>query len=627
MNKYIKPELWQTAGIDTLEPVADEVVRNIKCNQLVIAGPGAGKTELLAQKACYLLQTGLCPEPNRILAISFKRDAAKNLKDRVELRCGKELARRFDSLTFDAFAKGLLDRFRKALPVNYRPTDEYKIDFEMFKAKRVEDLLLQISSDDLSMSQLADVNRDRFEDYYITKKPLPLIRDENIKEFNIASKIWDYLLKDLPESKLSFKMISRLAELIVKNNKYIKIALQSTYSYVFIDEFQDTTNTQYDLAKRCFLDSNSKITAVGDNKQTIMDWAGALKEIFSTYLNDFSAEIFRLQFNYRSAPKLVEIQHKVACHLEQKDISCSIPKTDGDGVCSAYEFDDYDKEADYIAKEINDFINTEGLNAKDICILSRNRPGDYGEQLINALKKYDIKSRDESSLQDLLCEPLIILLLSFLKLIVLERSPDSWEKILKYLSSVEHASEDHEFQNLEDNLIGKLDSIKSIYDNVTIKDNFNSIIGQIIEYLVPERLKSEYPQYSQGAFFDEMISSFQGYMEAYLNEYQLQDAINEFEGIDSIPIMTIHKSKGLEYHTVIFIGLEDGAFWGYKKNPYGEACSFFVALSRAKYRVIFTMSSIRKNSDGYDRKQLANNIKELYDILDAAGIHRVRISS
>jgi DNA helicase II / ATP-dependent DNA helicase PcrA len=51
--------------------------------------------------------------------------------------------------------------------------------------------------------------------------------------------------------------------------------------------------------------------------------------------------------------------------------------------------------------------------------------------------------------------------------------------------------------------------------------------------------------------------------------------------------MTIHKSKGLEYHTIIFIGLEDGAFWTFQRQPDEDKCAFFVALSRAKERVIF----------------------------------------
>src|SRR5690606_17673385 len=125
---YIKPEDWIPADGFILEPAAKIAVKS-EINNLILAGPGAGKTELLAQRACFLLQTNLCPSPQKILAISFKTDAAENLKKRVELRCGKELAARFESRTFDSFAKQLLDRFRLGIPEEYCPEKDYSIIF------------------------------------------------------------------------------------------------------------------------------------------------------------------------------------------------------------------------------------------------------------------------------------------------------------------------------------------------------------------------------------------------------------------------------------------------------------------------------------------------------------------
>jgi ATP-dependent DNA helicase UvrD/PcrA len=115
----VKPSAWQPAGIESLESPAEQVVRS-SINTLIVAGPGAGKTEILAQRVCFLLQTRLCAYPHRILAISFKRDAARNLADRVLLRCGSEVARRFDSFTFDSFAKRLLDHCISGLPSRLR---------------------------------------------------------------------------------------------------------------------------------------------------------------------------------------------------------------------------------------------------------------------------------------------------------------------------------------------------------------------------------------------------------------------------------------------------------------------------------------------------------------------------
>ncbi|WP_197476071.1 UvrD-helicase domain-containing protein, partial [Oleiphilus sp. HI0043] len=86
----------------------------------VLAGAGAGKTELLAQKASYLFYTANCPWPKRILSLTFKTEAQINIKERVSKRCGDKAAR-FDSFTFHALCKSIVDRFKNTLPRAERP--------------------------------------------------------------------------------------------------------------------------------------------------------------------------------------------------------------------------------------------------------------------------------------------------------------------------------------------------------------------------------------------------------------------------------------------------------------------------------------------------------------------------
>ena len=124
----IRPDQWGPSDGLTLEPHALTAVTNTKQNIVVVAGPGAGKTELLAQRADFLLQTGACPYPRRILAISFKVDAAQNLRDRVRLRAGSQLAAHFDSVTFHAFAKRIVDNYRPVLTGRYALVPNYRLD-------------------------------------------------------------------------------------------------------------------------------------------------------------------------------------------------------------------------------------------------------------------------------------------------------------------------------------------------------------------------------------------------------------------------------------------------------------------------------------------------------------------
>lgn len=250
----MRPSEWRPIGVEDLELQALEVVRSTThCS--VIAGPGSGKTELLAQRACYLLQTGLCPSPRRILAISFKKDAAKNLRDRVSRRCRREDALRFDSLTFDAFSKGLLDRFFQALPEIWRSTGNYEIYSSTERTiSEFFNTLLQLETNAVAKTAIRVFPRYSFMKACVLGVALP---SEGIDATDIglraARKWWEGDLHGRKPSRLSFPMIGRLAELLLRVNLQILRAIRATYAYVFMDEFQDTTHVQYDLVKTAFL--------------------------------------------------------------------------------------------------------------------------------------------------------------------------------------------------------------------------------------------------------------------------------------------------------------------------------------------------------------------------------------
>mgnify|MGYP001763333026 CR=1 FL=1 len=88
----ISIDIWKPSDGLILEPNALRAAKELERCLALTAGPGAGKTEMLAQKADFLLRTNSCPYPKRILAISFKVDASKNLKERVYRRCGTDLS-------------------------------------------------------------------------------------------------------------------------------------------------------------------------------------------------------------------------------------------------------------------------------------------------------------------------------------------------------------------------------------------------------------------------------------------------------------------------------------------------------------------------------------------------------
>jgi superfamily I DNA/RNA helicase len=94
------------------------------------------------------------------------------------------------------------------------------------------------------------------------------------------------------------------------------------------------------------------------------------------------------------------------------------------------------------------------------------------------------------------------------------------------------------------------------------------------------------------------------------------EALDAFEGIDQVPLMTVHKSKGLEYDTMVFVGLDDQAWWAHQPGNYEGLATFFVALSRAKQRAIFAFCQERGKRDKVD---------ELFKLLTAANVPEVAI--
>lgn len=589
-------------------------------NVSVLAGPGAGKTEVLAQRASYLLQTNLCHRPRKILAISFKRDAASNIQERVKLRCGVELASRFESLTFDAFAKRLVDHFRLSLPEEYCPSDDYDI----WPSTRValNDALSNLQPPEHFRYRLARINRNEFlKSYALQTLPHLPSTDESIEMWAIRN-LWNYLIQELKQ--LSFPMITRLAEYMLRTNPMIVSALRSTYSHVFLDEFQDTTELQYDLLRTGFIGSTTVLTAVGDEKQRIMGWAGALEASFEKFDNDFCATRHILTKNFRSAPRLIDMQQVLSRSLTTNQIAVVPGKqwADDDGTCHIWRFDDNLYEALFLSEAIKRWMESDRIQPRDICILVKQKPLDYCQTLIDTLSEVGIRARIESELQDLLAEPCTRVILDFMTVVLDDRAPREWSNLVDVVNQVHsnpvgafgaHDSVDLELRSFIGDFRFELFSL-----GTTDEHRFARLVLSIFALVKVTYFRNSFPQYRRGTYFFDMIQRCTRVLwDTYLVTTDWMQTVQLVRGTDTIPIMTIHKSKGLEYHTVIFLGLEDQAFWNFTAQEQADTAAFFVAFSRAKRRVIFTFSHIR------DKKQSRQTIQSLYNLLTEAGVPEI----
>lgn len=614
--RIIKPENWIPSDGINLENAADNSVRSV-VNTLVVAGPGAGKTELLAQKASYLFQTNLCSDPRKILAISFKTDAASNLKERVIKRCGKEIESRFVSVTYDAFSKSILDHFRFALPEEYRPASDYAVN---------DDTVIDAAFKRAGYNNPMQLNHSKLKNQYeiiLSSVSFPFTKE------GLSERVWKLLLKGFDDNPaaLTFKMMNILAIYIIRTNPKIKKCLQITYQHVFLDEFQDTTGLQYDLVKSCFKNSSSLLTAVGDNKQRIMLWAGALKTVFTKFQSDFGANKHQLLMNHRSAPKLVELQRMMYTSLEEPDVPIKVSDkwSMEDGKVSLLMTSDEDIEAEIVASDILQKINA-GRQPNELCVLCKQTPDKYTFRLIERLRKYNICARIENEYQDLLKEPIIELLMTWLNLAINRKSPKNWELILN--TTVEFMGADADptgraYSECQTKTMEELDRTEEIMQRVTSESDFSSVVNNVIAFLGESNVRATFPQYSQGTYLADNITKFKKlfWVELASTSLDWSVALENFEGLHSVPIMTIHKSKGLEYETVYFVGLEDAAFWNFKNQPQEDRCAFFVALSRAKSEVVFTYSDQRSKT--WNMEQSHENINEFFELLSKPNVANV----
>lgn len=593
----VKSDEWFPKGDIILEEAALGAVKDVT-NCLVIAGPGAGKTELLAQKLDYLFSTNKCVSPKKILALSFKTDAASNLKERVKKRYGDEYASRFTSLTYSAFEKKILDQFRNVLPEDIRPSREYLIeDMELIK-------------------EVLDRNR-----LYTTGKRMNAIKEiaESIVLSEKETSIKNDLLKGTLSNKpvLLYRQITKLSTQIIATNEYIRKALQMTYDFVFLDEFQDTTYAQYNLLKTCFLGSSCKLTAVGDNKQAIMRWAGAKPDIFPDYIRDFNSNEYQLLMNHRSVPKLVEFQKEVHRILNSNHSSIQInnyPEFQ-EGEIRLFEFENESLEAELIANDIESKIQG-GIRPSEICILAKQKVDDYSSKLITTLSSKGIKARIENDYQELLKDPTCNLLLDLISCSQGKRNPLIWENISHFYSNINGIDEFTDELTVAKSY-KEIDKIISdiaflISNFIPDEESMLNLIECIIEKIGGERIISNFSTYNGKSDLTIIVKSFSMllYKEYSQTQGEWLDIVSSFKGENSIAIMTIHKSKGLEYEAVYFLGLEDSAFWNFNNQPEEDKSAFFVALSRSKSYLIFTYCKLRNN-----RSQNNRNIHEIYSLL------------
>jgi len=530
----IRAERWVPSDKLKLEPNALRAAKEIDRNLALTAGPGSGKTEMLAQRADFLLRTGSCRYPKRILAISFKVDASQNLKARVRKRCGYELAARFDSHTFHAFAKRIIDRFRVVLTGHNALDEDYSIGTARVQKKSI-----------------------------------------------------------------TFADLVPLAVLIVETSEIARNAIRQTYSHVFLDEFQDCTKEQYSLIKACFLGTATKLVAVGDTKQTIMGWAGALEGIFETYAADFSATPLNLYQNFRSAPRLRRMQNAMVRVMDPPAALDENGLQGDGGEIKILHMKDAAEEAEQLAKIISGWIEKEAIEPSEIAVLVSRQQSLYCEQLREALRAQNVPFREEDQSQDVASEPVVRLITDLLLVASGSAQPEAYRRLLDTVVYNEVLDDEQEYRarsRWDRFVAGVRQRIASKELDLADRDSLKGLVSELVEVVGRESVVPLSSDYAQGDRLDQLVKvTVDRITELLETDKDLPKALASFSADRAVRIMSIHKSKGLEFDTVVIMGVEKETFWGKIAE---ERSVYFVGISRAKRRLVLTVCEGRERPKG-----------------------------
>ncbi|MCS7262980.1 MAG: ATP-dependent helicase, partial [Aquificaceae bacterium] len=339
----------------------------------VIAGAGAGKTETLTRRIIYLLTTDSSLKPKNVVAFTFTEKAAQSMKDRIYIKLN-EIQRR-DVLqeigdmfigTIHSFCLRLLqEHFGYG---NYMVLDDKQEVAFLFQHNRdvFNDYMRDKNLKVKIQRFLKHVNI--FYDELIDKKDLEkhLSTEQRYQSFYESLKKYESLLEK--HKVLTFPLMTYLAVEKLRQNSDIIETLD--IKHLIVDEFQDLNKCQYELVK--LIGQKANVFVVGDPRQTIYQWRGSSNEFFEEFSKDFKdVKYVLIPENRRSATSIVEYANKFSESFENTIKDPMESKREKKGVVQYYEYENPKQEAEFIAKQIKELVESGKCQYSDIAILLR----------------------------------------------------------------------------------------------------------------------------------------------------------------------------------------------------------------------------------------------------------------
>ncbi len=283
-----------------LNPAQSEAVHFVSGPCLVLAGAGSGKTRVITNKIEYLVKQ--CDyKPRQITAVTFTNKAAREMKERVGQLLGRKLSRGLQVSTFHALGLNIVRREHKSLGLkpNFSLFDETD---QMALLKELTDEVLQGDKDKLQ--QLVGAISS-WKDKLVTPKQA-IAQAQDAEQAQFAQFYESYRRHMQAYNALDFDDLIFCPTLLLKENEEVRSRWQQRIRYLLVDEYQDTSTSQYEMVKS-LVGERSRFTVVGDDDQSIYSWRGAQPENLGLLKKDFPAlKVIMLEQNYRSKERILK---------------------------------------------------------------------------------------------------------------------------------------------------------------------------------------------------------------------------------------------------------------------------------------------------------------------------------
>jgi len=601
-------ELLDQLNEDQKKPVLDYAGPSF-----ILAGPGSGKTFTIVTRAAYMIQHGHV-KPEEILMFTFTNKAAKEIKDRVTSKIGKQ----GEGITIGTYHSICALFLRK-----YSTLVGYEHTFSIFDTEDSKKILKRLLKDSIydESSLLSYISDNKNE----LKSPARAMNESVTNEDEFKANIYDLYQKELMQQKaMDFGDLIYNMVVLLKKNKFVQEELNNKYHYIISDESHDSSNRDLELIE-LLGGKKQNVCLILDDEQSIYSFRGAnIEAVMQTHKRFDNMKTFVLRQNYRSTKNIVNASRSLISH-NKNQLKKEIFSNNEEGTTLTFleEYTAKD-EAAKVIRLIGFLHKKYKIKYKDIAIfyrlsyLSRN----IEEKLLQAGIPYEIiggtsfYTREE--VKDIVSYARIITnpfdFEAFNRIInkpkrkvglktvekILEYARNEYSQPISFISAIREMKFKgiakkgiKQFLTIYDELeknyeidepkhfLERIITITAYADMINEKENIDKAQDKLSNLIELCELANEF----------ETIENF--LMTTSLDNFNEKE---EDEEIDKLQLMTIHASKGLEFTACIIIGANEKIIphWKAKANIEieEERRLFYVAMTRAKKHLFLTRSKI-----------------------------------